>query len=289
MLAAPTSAIALTREKLLAIAATLPADLRVLSKLAEILKDPNSELDDIAALLRRDVALATQIVRISNSAAYGGGRSVSSIEDAVNRVGFGEVLRLVGTASAGRLSESALVCYDLGAKLLRDNMLYAAFAAEALARPAGIDPRVAYNAGLVRAVGMMILDRAGRKDAATTPLYSPARWPDFEVWEANVFGVTNTEVTALVLEEWGFPGEVTASVRAHHLTQPADLEQPLAALLNVANGLAQHVCRTFRGEESWWEINADKLRAARLTEDDFGPAVVAAEEAFDAANAALGG
>lgn len=279
----------LSREMILSVASTLPADLRVLSKLAEILRDPNSELDDIAALLRRDVALAARIVRISNSAAYGGGRTVSSIEQAVNRVGFGEVLKLVGTATAGRLSESALVCYDVSAKLLRDNMLYGAFAAEALAGPAGIDPRVAYNAGLVRAVGMMVLDRIGRRDAASTPLFSPTRWPEFGAWEASVFGVTSSDVTALVLNEWGFPADLTSAVRTHYLTEPSGFEQPLAALLNVANELAQHVCRAFRGEEPWWEITPEKLHAAGVTEDDFGPAVVATEAAFDAANAALAG
>jgi hypothetical protein len=34
-------------------------------------------------------------------------------------------LFFVGTATAGRMSESALQCYDISAKLLRDNMLYA--------------------------------------------------------------------------------------------------------------------------------------------------------------------
>jgi HD-like signal output (HDOD) protein len=289
MSVAPTTVAPLARETLVSVASTLPADLRVLSKLAEILRDPNSELDDIATLLRRDVALAARIVRISNSAAYGGSRSVSSIEEAVNRVGFGEVLKLVGTATAGRLSESALVCYDISAKLLRDNMLYAAFAAEALARPAGIDPRVAYNAGLVRAVGMMVLDRVGRRDAASTPLYSSGRWPEYGEWEASVFGVTSSEVTALVLNEWGFPVELTAAARSHYLTESSAFQQPLAALLNVANGLARHVCRTFRGEEARWDITPEKLSAAGVTEDDFGPAVVATEAAFDAANAALAG
>jgi HD-like signal output (HDOD) protein len=61
------------REKLLQVARTLPADLRVLAALGEMLQDINSELDQIAGLLRRDVALAARIVRISNSAVFGGG------------------------------------------------------------------------------------------------------------------------------------------------------------------------------------------------------------------------
>ena len=288
MLATPALPPALSREKIVEIARTLPADLRVLSKLSELLKDPNSELDAIAALLRRDVALSAKIVRIGNSPMFGGGRSIASAEDAVNCVGFGEVLKLVGTATAGRLSESSLQCYDISAKLLRDNMLYGAFAAEALARPARIDPRVAYNAGLLRSVGLMVLDRAGRRDLATSPLYTPSRWPDYATWETSVFGIASSEVTAILLDEWEFPSELAVAIRAHYLVQPGEAEPPLAALLNVANGLAQRVSRSFRGEDSWWEITPEKLSAAGLTEDDFEPAIVATEEAFDAANIALG-
>ncbi len=271
----------------MSIAGTLPADLRVLSKLAETLKDPNSDLEDVARVLRRDVTLAAKILQISNSAAFGRGRAISSTEEAVNVVGFGEILKLVGTVTAARLSESSLLCYDVDAKLLRDNMLYGAFAAEALAGPAGIDPRVAYNAGLLRSVGVMVLDRAGRRNLDTAPLYSRSRWPDFVAWEMAVFGMASTDVTALILNEWGFPSELTRGIRSHYITHSADRNEPLSALLNLANGLAQHVSRSFEGEDPWWGVTAEKLAAAHLTEDDFGPAVVATEEAFEAANATL--
>src|SRR5690606_4429089 len=134
------------REKLLQIARALPADLQVLSQLGEMLQDVNSELDEIAGLLRRDVALAARIVRISNSPMFGGGGSIGSIDEAVNRVGFSEILKLVGTATAARFAERALENYEVAATKLRDNMLYTAFACEALARHAGYDPRAAYTA-----------------------------------------------------------------------------------------------------------------------------------------------
>jgi HD-like signal output (HDOD) protein len=289
MLEAPACPIPLSRERILQIAQTLPVDLRVLSKLTDLLKDVNSELDEIAALLRRDAMLSAKVVRISNSAMFGGGRSIASPDEAMNCVGFGEILKLVGTATAGRLSEKTLHCYDISAKLLRDNMLYGAFAAEALARPAGLDPRVAYSAGLLRSVGLMVLDRAGRANSAIPPLYTPSRWPDYVTWETAVFGIPSCEVTAILLDEWQFPVDVSAAIRAHYVTQPDDQECPLAVLLNVANGMAQLVCRSFRGEDKLWKITPEKLSAAHLTEDDFGPAIVATEKSFDAANDALGG
>src|SRR3954471_4363986 len=175
----PVVATAFSREKLLTIARSLPADLHVLSKLGEMLQDVNSELDEVAALLRRDVALAARIVRIGNSPMFGGGGQIASVEDAVNRVGFSEILKLVGTATAARFTERALTHYDIGALQLRDNMLYGAFAAEALARAAGIDSRMAYTAGLLRPLGLMVLDRAGRGQVNWTERYSSSRWPSY--------------------------------------------------------------------------------------------------------------
>jgi HD-like signal output (HDOD) protein len=289
MLAAPADPMAFSHDNLVAIARALPADLRVLSKLGEILKDLNSEMDDVAKLLRTDVALAAKIMKISNSAMFGGGRAVATIEEAVNRVGFGEILRLVGTATAGRLSESLIPCYGIGAKLLRDNILYGAFAAEALARQAGCDARVAYNAGLLRSVGIMVLDRAGRHNStpATMPLFTPARWPDFSTWEREIFGTVSSEVTANILDTWEFPAEVTATIRAHYLAEPGQRGNQLATVLNLANCLAQRVNRSFQGENRWWEFTPEKLSVAGLRVDHFEPAIMATEEAFHAASAAL--
>jgi HD-like signal output (HDOD) protein len=276
-----------SREKLLQIARALPADLQVLSKVGELLQDVNSELDEVAGLLRRDVALAARIVRISNSAMFGGGGSISSVDEAVNRVGFSEILKLVGTATAARFSERALEHYQVSATKLRDNMLYTAFACEALARHAGYDVRTAYTAGLLRPLGLMVLDRAGRGHLHWTEHYGSSRCANYSAWEGTRFGVDNCEVTALILDEWLFPDELSLAIRGHYLARTEDYESQLACLLNLANGVGQQVGRALPGEATWWEINAEKLRGANIEVEDLASATNAADEAFTAAIAAL--
>jgi HD-like signal output (HDOD) protein len=283
----PVVSTAFSREKLLQVARTLPADLSVLSALGEMLQDINSELDEIAALLRRDVALAARIVRISNSPMFGGGGSIASIEEAVNRVGFSEILKLVGTATASRFTERALSHYDIGAIQLRDNMLYGAFAAEALARAAGVDSRMAYTAGLLRPLGLMVLDRAGRGQVNWTERYSSSRWPTYSAWEGSMFGVDNCEVTDLILEEWRFPKEVGSALRSHYLGRPGDRDLPLACLLNLAGSLTQQAGCALSGELKWWEANAEKFRGAGLTPEALSDAIEPVNTAFQAAVAAL--
>lgn len=276
-----------SREKILQIARTLPADLHVLSKLGEMLQDVNSELDAIAELLRRDVALATRIVRISNSPMFGGGGSIASIEEAVNRVGFSEIMKLVGTASAARMTERALENYDISAQKLRDSMLFGAFAAEALARYSGADTRVAYTAGLLRPLGMMVLDRAGRGTLPWTDRFSVSRWPTYSAWEGGIFGIDNCEVTALILDEWRFPKELSAALRVQYLTRSGDYENRLASLLNVSGHVAEKAGRAFAGETAWWATKPEKLTAAGVSEEDVENAQAAAESGLEAALSAL--
>jgi HD-like signal output (HDOD) protein len=287
MPAVPAVATPFSREKLLQVARSLPADLQVLSQLGEMLQDVNSELDEIAGLIRRDIALATRIVRISNSPVFGGGGQIASTEEAVNRVGFSEILKLVGTATAARFAERSLEYYGISALALRDNMLYGAFAAEALARAAGMDIRTAYTAGLLRPLGLMVLDRASRGQINPTQRYTSERWPNYSSWEGSLFGVNNCEVSALILDEWRFPTELSAAIRSNYLARATDWDRSLPVLINVANGLTQRANRSFPGENCWWEITPDKLRAIGLSEDDLEPAMAATEAAFDAATAAL--
>lgn len=275
----------LSRDKLLEIARSLPADLEVLSTLGEILQDVNADLEEVADLLRRDLALAARIVRISNSPLFGG--RVSSVEEAVNRVGFGEVLRLVGTATTSRFADRSLVHYGISALQLRDNMLYTAFACEELARLLDADTRIAYTAGLLRPIGFMILDRAAKGRIPERESFEPRRWGNYRIWEGSFLGIGHTEVAGLVLDEWNFPTELGAAMRAQYLNAPSDVAQPLAVLLNIGGALAGAAGHAFEGETDHWLLAPGKLESARLTQEALAIAAEAAHRSFDRAVALL--
>ena len=82
----------ISREKLLSVARTLPAAPQAMAGLCELMQDINADLGQIASQIALDSALAARIVRISNSVHFGRGAAVGSIDEAVNRVGFGEIL-----------------------------------------------------------------------------------------------------------------------------------------------------------------------------------------------------
>ena len=81
-------------EKILTAAKSLPVAPQIMARLHKMLLDSNSGLPEIATLLKRDVSLTTRIIRIANSPAYKGG-GLGTIEEALQRVGFGEVVALL--------------------------------------------------------------------------------------------------------------------------------------------------------------------------------------------------
>ena len=249
-------------------ARSLPAAPQVLSELGELLQDVNTGLEEIADLLKRDAALAARIIRISNSSAMGGGNRIGAIEEAVNRVGFSEVYRLVGLATTSRLADRDLNYYRIEAEPLRHHMMYSAIAAEALANRCGLDARNAYTAGLMRSLGMMVLDRAARERIPISEAYDHKKIEGYAAWEGSIFGICNTEVAALILSEWKFPTEMISMVRDHYLTREADYSNTLACLLNVACWITLQGRLGLTGEPSYLELTPKKLQAIGLSEEE---------------------
>ena len=259
-------AVSPNRDALLQIANQIPGSCQVLGQLAELLTDVNSGLDDIAQLLRRDTGLAARIIRISNSVMFGAGARIATIEDAVNRVGYAEIYRLTGLATAAQLADHHLSYYGITGVQLRDNTLITSLACEALASRADIDPRVAYTVGLLRSTGKIVLDRYAKKhQPASRPFFSSGT-PEIEVWEQNTFGICNPEVAQTILTVWRFPNTITEPLRHQYSTTLSPTGHgKVAMLLHVARALAAQQNVGLIGENDQEGLSEPILRTLDIT------------------------
>ncbi len=267
------------RERILEIARTLPPAPRVFAELDHLLRDANSGLDEISNLIKRDSTLVGHIIRVSNSAVYGGEQRTGSVEEAVVRVGFQEVFRVVGQVASARLAERPLTSYGIDTDQLREHMLQTAFACEHLAIECGIDPRSAYTAGLMRPLGLLVLDRLAEQYGNIAP-YHPVHDSDYLAWEGRSFGLSSCEVAGMVLREWAFPPEIVEAIQSQYLLRSEDLNHRFACLLNLASGLVADEGRGLLGEMSHWGGSMWKLDALGLSEGRFQAAAGRARDAF---------
>lgn len=245
----------------------LPTSPQIFGKLGKALKDPDTDLDQIANLVHADSSLTTQVLRLSNSAVYSGGSSVDTLDEAINRIGFRELFKLVGMAAASQVFSERNSTYNIDGSLLWENSLACGLAMERLARKAGLDDQEAYTIGLLRSMGKMVIDSCIKSDPDYPAYPANSSMPLIE-WEEANFGITNPIVAGFLLGSWNFPVETSNTIQYQYRPEKAPTPDAMVYLLNLSNYLANQLGKPLPGESSYWKLTDDRLSATRVTADD---------------------
>lgn len=214
----------------------------VLSRLSGLLGDVNTDLDDLAELIKSEASLTLDILRISNSAFYGSAIECTDIESALTRLGFADVLKVVSLILAQNLCSEDLAHYQLKSDELWSESVTVSLLMEELARPARLNRSQAATTGVLHNVGRVMIDNL------LDYLNNDSRW-DADVpvseWEKSVVGLHYGEAGGRILKEMDFPTEIREIIRFH--VEPEESTQPLrqAFLLNYCVQLANSVGNGF--------------------------------------------
>jgi HD-like signal output (HDOD) protein len=212
---------------------------------------------------------------------------VGSVEGAISRVGFAEVHRLIGCAATGLVADRMLSYYGIETERLRENMICTAIAAESLGATAACNPRNLYTAGLLRPIGMMVLDRMARNSGDLLDEFDASRDVNYSQWEGRVMQIRNAAVTAVVLSEWRFAQDVVDAVRGHTLSAATKDPTKGAAVLHLACWLTSQIGLGLPGENDTWQISPEALALSGLDELDVTGYISPLEEQFSMLRPAL--
>jgi HD-like signal output (HDOD) protein len=264
----------------------LPGAPRLLVELGTMVNDPDTDTRDVTELLKQDPSLVARLIRMANSAAYGRGDAVSTIEGAVSTVGFAEVHRLVGALASTQLAEKPLEHYRLDADRLRNVSLFTAVLMEEMAKYAGESERRCYTVGLLRSIGMMTLQVLARQGGRHIPPFDPGTGQPIDEWEKTHWGLDNCEAAEVILTEWRLPHETVGAIRHHY--KPAGRHNPIAHLLALAASAAYDRYQGLPGEEGYWQPTEENFRKAGMDLKAFQIAGEKAQVTFARLEAALG-
>lgn len=217
----------------------MPPTARVLARLQHLLADPNSGLDDISALLRLDAPLVTRVIHISNSIMFSRGDRTNTIEEAVNRIGFREIYRLVAVIAAQSICSSPLPAYQMGVDEVWEESVAGALAAEQIAYSLNEDTAVAYTVGLLRSIGRRPINQFLAQRDPKRVLINDLFPNEALGAEIGLLGYSQAEVSAQMLKKWDFTPTIFESIR--HQYEPMAAREPydsMACLLYAARLLA---------------------------------------------------
>lgn len=264
--------------QLLDLAKQLPSGPRLMAEIGQMLRDPSTDTDEIIGVLRRDAAMVARILRVANSAAFARVEPIGSIEEAVLAIGFAEVHRVVGTIAAFQMADQPLRLHGISGARFRENALLTACVMKQFAALTGLDAQAFYTAGMLRTLGMILLEREAIRRARSVPLLTTSGETDLMTWQRKHWGVDSSAVTAKILRHWNMPGEIAAAVECHLIH--SDFPAREAILLRLAAAVTAREGYGIQGEVLGQEADACKL--AELGKEAFEDAVGRARIEFNA-------
>jgi putative nucleotidyltransferase with HDIG domain len=193
----------------------LPSQPGIYLALAEKLADPATSMADVAQLIEHDIAMSAKCLQLVNSAFFGLGRRITSVQQAVSYLGTDMLKSLVFTAAVFRAFQPPqnAAGFDLEA-LQSHSLLVARLATKMLAGRQPADE--AFVAGMLHDVGkLIVVTRLTDQAVAVADLAAQSGRP-WHMLEEEVLGVTHAEIGAYLLGLWGLPQQTVEAVACHH-------------------------------------------------------------------------
>lgn len=246
----------------------MPTIPKVVQELIESFGNEDVDVESIARKVGLDQVLTAKVLRLANSSYYGLQRQIGSVDEAVVVMGLNSLRTLV--VATGVTGAFAPITGFDRTRFWRHSLVVAAYA-RLLAKKVRLNGEVAFTAGLMHAIGEVLIHLAlpAEADAVDRRVAKGERRVDIE--RASL-GFSHCEVGAELARRWCFPNDIQAAILHYDAPLKADPRSPLAALVHVSAYLAAAQAN---------EVSAEELQAAY-------PHEVGASIKLDAENALSG-
>lgn len=226
-------------------AGRLPMVPKVVQELLASFERSDVNVDEVVNSVSHDQVLSAKVLRLANSSRMSAGKAVSSIDDAVVRLGF-DHLRLLVVSSGMSGMQVASDTFDRKAFWLHS--FTTGNLARWAAKLAGLDGNTAYTCGLLHNIGELLIHIAAPAEMAKIDRMVVAGTDRAQV-ENMVLGVDLAMVGGELARRWQFPAEIQRAIAQH--PNPAAHEQfePYAGLVALANLLAAQLGAGLSDEE----------------------------------------
>lgn len=199
-------------------------------EVARIAQDPDVSAIRLTQVISKDPIMAANVVRLANSAFSASATTITSLSDAVVRVGTRAVRQLV-TASCITSKLRNPRTYGAAARELVDHSIGTAYLGWLVADRVDDDSDAAFLCGLLHDIGKFVILKLAHEDRPVPPSMTQARL-------AHCIETRHAAIGGKALSRWQFADEIRLPVTFHH--QPADAHGhlPQAAIVYAANRLS---------------------------------------------------
>ena len=214
-----------------------------------------SDENELMALLKYEIPVVTNILKLANSSMYEVDRKYGSLEELLNDLGFEELKKLLTMSLTTNIYAKGSG-YEIGKGEMRRHSIASAIISKYL-KPFLPDvalSRDLFTCCLIADIGKLVLSEEISTANYKINQLLKNEEIDFLTTEKRVIGITHPEIGARILNNWEFPPEIIQAVRYHHepnlvenapLTHFVSLSDTIAMLAGFATGIDALEYRAF--------------------------------------------
>jgi len=212
----------------------LPLLPHVATEVLNLTSDPDADMAKLAALIQQDQAIASQVLKISNSAAYAPRSPIVSMQQAVSWLGMKMLGELALTVSIEN-GVFRVQGYEPEITSLWRQALASGLYAKEIARVGRHNVEGAFLGGLLHTIGKPVVLNAVLEIQQTLSL--ALEWESFSMF----LDVYHVPVGASVVEKWKLPPQVKEAILYYRDYSQSQHPSLVAMVTCLADHLASHI------------------------------------------------
>jgi HD-like signal output (HDOD) protein len=213
-------------------AVEVPPQPSVALRLQKLVSTGRYGVSELASVVGEDQALAATLLRYANSARYRGYEQITSLHDAITRMGAADVCRTALALGVGSTILAAGCLSELRRKWWTDAYL-AALCAQHLGDKRGLRRDEAFVCGLLHDFGRVLAVTCLEKILKDT---SDRRYLPLSVWETSVDRL-HVELGNIVARRWNLSALLRGVIASHHHPDSAGRFRRMVDVVVAADGV----------------------------------------------------
>jgi putative nucleotidyltransferase with HDIG domain len=212
----------------------LPTIPETMTRVSQLLDEPNVELDEVAEVILTDQVMASRVIKIVNSPMFRPMHEIKSLKRALIYLGFRRIREISLTCSIIKTFEGNDGVFDI--RTFWEHSFGVGVVSKIIAQRVRY-PEIekAYICGIVHDIGEVFLSTYKAEDFRKIINLIKDTRHTFAEGELFMLGTTHCELGFCLAKKWNFPLEYCDVIENHHHPKEATFDPMLVAIVNLAD------------------------------------------------------